>query len=364
MLLANAGTSMDHGGVAAQSIVDEAEDDPTLIAVLGMGRQGTRDAMVALDRAHIPMIGTFISATPLAESTTDYYHQVGPTNKRESAVAARYVRTALGARKAHIYYYGDGRDLYSADLRDQIHRAFGREHVEISGESPYRSAEGGTGIGLKQLGRQACDLGADEVAFYAGRAEHIPIFLDGMKSTCEGDYPKVMSGDDATRFVLAHGLSHYPGLSLGYLSFGSSLAWGSDYDAAGKVSGFFVSFSDHYGHSCDQTRDGSAILAYDSVRAFDLAVRNAPLDPGGLPERADIRAGLDKISLVTNTVLRGVSGKIDFGKRGGSVPIDKAVMVLRSGGARPDPWRVLLCGDLPTAQSPPDTGDRCPSPEG
>lgn len=367
VLLANAGNGMDHGRAAAESIADEKARDPRLLAVLGMGisREGTREAMIRLSEARIPMIGTFISATPLAENTTEYYHQVGPTNRRESTIAASYVKNVLGVDKAHVYYDGDPNDIYSADLRDQVNDAFAAQRIKVE-ESPYKIRAGDAGINLAQLGRQACELGGDAVAFYAGRAEHLPEFLTGMRSACEGNYPRIISGDDATRFVLAHslkdpGLKNFPGLSLDYLSFGSSLAWGADCRAARARAGFFVGYVDHYGSACVRTRDGGAILAYDSFMVFDQAAQNAPKDSVGMPTTDGVLAGLNMISGDSRGALRGASGNIDFGKGGHPVPVDKAVMILRATGSAA-PRRVLLCGVIWTAQPPADTA-KCPSAE-
>jgi len=362
VLLANAGSGMDHGRAAAESIADEKARDPRLLGVLGMGisRKGTREAMIRLSEARIPMIGTFISAAPLAETTTEYYHQVGPTNRRESVIAAYYAKHMLGVTKAHLYFAGDPDDLYSADLRNQVNDAFGAQGIDVE-ESPYKMAADDAGIDLAQLGRQACELGDDAVAFYAGRAEHLPAFLTGMRNGCEGSYPKIISGDDATRFVLARSLKNYPGLSLDYLSFGSSLAWGADCAAARAKAGFFVGYVDHYGSACVRTRDGSAILAYDSFMVFDQAVKNAPRDDFGLPTTDGVLAGLNTISVDSRGAMRGASGNIDFGKGGHPVPVDKAVMILRATGSAA-PRRVLLCGVIWTAQPPADTA-KCPAPE-
>ena len=357
VLLANAGAGMDHGRAAAESIARAASRDKTLVAVVGMGisREGTRQAMLRLDQARIPIIGTTISATDLAENTTPYYHQAGPTNKREATVSAHYAAKVLKAKHAVIYYLGDEDDLYSTDLRTQAQAAFTKEGMSTE-EHPYK---GKTGVDVSMLGRHACSIGRDAVAFYAGRAEGLNGFLSGLRNTCNGNFPKIISGDDATRFMLTGKLAIIPGLPLYYVSFGSSLAWGPECKDTPRQVGFYVGYLKHYGNACPNTWDGNAIMAYDSFHLFDQAVQNAPRDVKGAPSAEGVLFGLAKIG--GNGSLSGASGRIDFGTSGRSVPINKAVLILIADGAN-QPALTLLCGDLVTTGKQPDY-DKCPDPE-
>ena len=97
ILLANAGEDMQYAEFAAQKIKQKATRDTSMVAVVGLGisKRETGAAMLELSKdeeLRIPMIGTFLSATDLAINTTQYYHQVGPTNAREAAVAASYAK--------------------------------------------------------------------------------------------------------------------------------------------------------------------------------------------------------------------------------------------------------------------------------
>ncbi|MGH3972081.1 MAG: hypothetical protein ACRDS9_01960 [Pseudonocardiaceae bacterium] len=341
ILFANGGNLMNYGKMAAEEIVAEAEEDSSIVAILGLGisREGTRQAMVVLGEKKLPMVGTTISATELATTTTQYYYQVGFTNEREAQVAATRAKQ-LGVHAAIIYYWGDPDDHYSNDLKDQAAKELARQQIEVSAK-PY-GLTSGPGSDISLLGRDACSIPKDGIAFFAGRAEHFPVFLNGTKNSCEGNYPRVIAGDSVVRFVLNGGLSQFPGLDLEYISFASSLAMGPDCGTAASRVAFFSGYGRLFGDECIRTRDGNAMIAYDALLAVTQAARNAG-DPH--PSRDAIKAGLSDIS--GEDALVGASGVIDFPRSGAvqSVPRDKAILLLRASGDA-EPERVLLCGQI------------------
>jgi len=355
VLLANGGDGMDYGEGAAEAITREASEDDTLVAVVGLGisRTGARDAMIRLARtdASIPMIGTSISATELATNTTQYYHQVGPTNQREADVGAFYATTRLGVRNATIYYPDDEYDLYSNDLKNQAKIAFEARGLTVT-EEKYQITPSDEGDDISTTGRKACDVGPEGVVFYAGRAEQLSVFLSGMQTNCPGNYPNILSGDSITRSVLDGGLNQFPGLTVDYLAQASSLAWGSDCSEAFERVGFFVVYRKLFGEgACPSTRDGSSILAYDTLLVFTQGVRNTRV-PRPSPDA--VLRGIEDISSQGSGPLYGASGLIDYPRTGSkAIPKDKAILVLR-GQASETPKRMLLCGQLDTAQPPPD----------
>jgi ABC-type branched-subunit amino acid transport system substrate-binding protein len=363
VLLANAGDGMDYGRSAAEAIATEAGEDDTLVAVVGLGisREGTRDAIIRLAQydTPIPTIGTSISATELGTNTSTYYHQVGPTNQREAEVGVFYAATRLGVRNATIYYSGDNGDIYSNDLREQAKRAFEARGLAVR-EQPYRIDPGDNGGDISLVGRDACDVGPEGVVFYAGRTEQLSVFLRGMQSRCEGDYPNFLGGDDVARFVLDGGLNEFPGLTIDYLAQSSSLAWKSDCSGATNSVGFFVVYQELFGEgACSNTRSGGSLLAYDTLLVFIQGVRNTGV-PRPSPDA--LLRGIERISSEGAGPLRGVSGQIDYPRTGDqAIPKDKATLILR-GQASVEPERRLLCGQHDTAQPPPDNCSAPPGP--
>ena len=350
VLLANAGYEMDYGRSAAEAIAREAREDDTLVAVVGLGtsQEGTRDAIIRLADARIPTIGTSISATDLATNTSQYYHQVGPTNQREAEVGAFYSATRLDARNATIYYPDDIDDLFSNDLRDQAKRAFEARGLAVR-EKPYQI---GPRDNINLAGRDACDVGPEGVVFYAGRSNQLFVFLKGMQDRCEGDYPDFLGGDAVGRFVLDKGPNEFPGLTVDYLAQASSLAWGSECRGATDSVGFLAAYREQFGEAaCSSTRGGGSLLAHDTLLVFLQGVRNTAIER---PSPDAVLRGIEDISSEGRGPLRGASGEIDYPRTGSkSIPKDKATLVLR-GQASAEPERRLLCGQHDTAQPPPD----------
>jgi ABC-type branched-subunit amino acid transport system substrate-binding protein len=355
VLLANGGDGMDYGQGAAEAIAREASEDDTLVAVVGLGtsRAGTRDAILRLARpdTRIPTIGTVISTTGLATNTSQYYHQVAPTNQREAEIGAFYAATRLGAQNATIYYSGDKKDLYSNDLRDQAKRAFEANGLPVR-EKSYRINPGDDGDDINLVGQEACDVGPDGVVFYAGRASELSIFLKGMQDKCEANYPNFLGGDGVSRFVLDGGLKEFPGLTFDYLTQASSLALGSACSEASNSVGFFVTYRKLFGEgACPSTQRGGSLLTYDTLLVFTRGVRNS-----GVPRPSPdlVLRGIEDISSQGKGPLHGASGLIDYPRTGSkAIPKDKAILVLRA-QASEAPKRMLLCGQLDTAQPPPD----------
>jgi len=350
VLLANGGAEMEHGEAAAEAIAREASEDDALVAVLGLGssREGTRKAIVRLARSdtHIPMIGTVISATDLATRTSSYYHQVAPTNQREAEVGAFYAATQLRAQNATIYYSNDEEDLFSKDLADKAKDAFEVRGVAVR-ERPYQFDDSDD---INSAGRDACDVGPEGVAFYAGRASQLFAFLNGMQGKCQANYPRFLGGDSVSRFVLDGGLNNFPGLIVDYLALASSLAWGSECSGVPDSIGFFVVYQELFDEgACASTRRGGSLLAHDTLLVFIQGVRNTGVDR---PSPDAVLRGIEDISSQGRGPLLGASGQIDYPRTGSkAIPQDKAILVLR-GQAAMEPQLMILCGELGTAKPP------------
>jgi hypothetical protein len=353
IMLANAGDGMAHAPEAADAIAEHAQDDDTLLAVLGLGisKTATRTAMVRLGTARLPMVGTAITATQLVEDTTPFYRQVGPTNRRQAAVIASHA-AARGFTGAEIYSSSDEHDLYTHDLQAKLHDAFKQRDISSSTHK-YSTGTSPAGDTAERLGERACDLDpATEVAVYAGRAEQMDSFISGMTGRCSGSYPRVIAGDDVSRHLLARSQPIPNGLTVEYAALSTSLAW------AGGCTGstappFFKAleeFSTRHGLSgssrqCEDTRDGQAMLSYDSLDIVMKAIGSASAG-NGRPSPDAVLGQMEQIQGHT-----GVTGIIDYRNRA-RAPHDKAVFIVEVSGAA-EPRSVLRCGAI-GGQVPPE----------
>jgi hypothetical protein len=357
LLLANGGDQMNYGGRAAELIAGAARR-LRIVAVAGLGvsRTGVRDALVTLGGAGIATLGTLLSADQLT-ATTAYYHQVGPTDQREAAIAAYYAKKS-GVTEASIYYAGDPADLYSSNLADDVRAAFAARGIKIRQKTAYRTAApASSGADVTSLGQQACPAEKGYLVFFAGRPDEFNNFLLGMRGSCLSGYPRILAGDAITQFVLAHRTGNFPGLSLDYMSEASGVAWAPACSAAKWQPFFSLYFAAGFGPLCDTGQAVRAMFGWDAVQTIEAAAirvraqNSNPLYPGALLQ------GLN--SLTGQFAVSGVTGRIEFSGTAAvpQAPVNKAMLVV---GTDSDglPVLQLLCGDIPTALAP-DSG--CPT---
>jgi ABC-type branched-subunit amino acid transport system substrate-binding protein len=358
LLLANGGDQMNYGGRAAQLIAG-AKDRLRIVAVTGLGisREGVQQAVLELDTAGIPTLGTLLSADQLT-SLAATYHQVGPANLREAAVAAFYAKEKKHVTESSMYYAGDPTDLYSANLAEDVRAAFVARGIAVREFAAYRTGTGTPGADVTSLGQQACPAKPGYLVFFAGRPDEFGKFLLGMRGRCPAAYPMMLAGDAITEFVLAGRQANFPGLPLDYLSPASGVAWGPDCAAAQSRERFFTAYHDEgFGPPCDIGEAGRAMFGYDALQTVQAAITrlrtlNAnPAQPGALLQ------GLT--GLRGTAAVAGVTGVIDFDGTGrnAQVPVDKAMLVIGTGLAAKPVLR-LLCGAIPTGLRP---SPGCPS---
>lgn len=348
--LANAGQDMMYAKLAAMAITE----DDTIKAVIGptQSRKETKEAIELLDQNEVPMVGTAISATPLA-SVASHYFQVGPTNKREALVAAHHAVTQR-ITKATIVYSDNDDDLYSKDLHEQTATAFDGMGIDVE-EIPYhhdpQNVRPGTAEPPNSVAKKICVEHPDRMVFYAGRNDAISPFLNGMKDSCGSTYPVLLAGDDVTRFVINDSLAGFPNIRLKYFSFASRLAWGSKCDSQDFPIQYSALFTDSNAFkACSDSQLDGSMLTYDAARTlFTQAVAEVPVTKSGLLIGLQNTSGLNS--------LLGATGRISFSRTGGE-PANKAILLLEATHGKPT-TRVLLCGEHPTAVPAPDiTG--CP----
>ncbi|MHA6804335.1 ABC transporter substrate-binding protein [Salinifilum ghardaiensis] len=318
--LANGGSTMGHAGQAAEDIVERAEQDPSLVAVAGMGGSwgNTRTAIHRLGRAGLPMIGTTTSAEALAQNS-ELFHQIPPGNRREAEVVAHYLSGKPDAPE-HVQIYHSAADadpsnldLYSEDLAVKTKQALERRGIRA------------TLVDEKPIVQSNIDCNA--ALFYADRSAGLDHFLYSVQNACEADsFPHLLASDDTSKYVLGEELSKYREITLDYVSFvGPPTPNGAD------------------GPQVDSAEQ-RAYLAYDAVYLVHHAVNTvlAGQNPGsngtGAPTEpigpATVWRGLAEVDL--NNVLYGSSGDLAYWQPSGSgggvhrqIPVDGTIAIRR-----------------------------------
>jgi ABC-type branched-subunit amino acid transport system substrate-binding protein len=349
---------MNHGGRAARLIAGSASR-LGIVAVTGLGvsRTGTKDALKVLDAAGIPTLGTLLSADELTRTVVSY-HQVGPANSREAAVAAFYAKDRLKVAEAAIFYSGDPADIYSQNLAEDVRREFGNLRIRVQESTPYRTRPDMDGADVTSLGQQACPARPGYLIFFAGRPDDFGRFLQGMKTACPDRYPQILAGDAVTEFVTG-GLAGYPGLPLSYMSPASSRVWGPDCaDVEQKVPFFAQYRAAGYGDACGTGQSSRAMFGWDAMAAiWTAAVQVTGINPEAVITSQAVLQGLN--SLTGAAAVQGITGALDFSRGGASpqLPLNKTMLVL-SAGRDGVAELVLQCGTTATALAP---DPRCPT---
>ena len=358
LLLANGGDQMNHGGRAAR-LIAAAADRLHIVAVTGLGvsRSGTKDALKELDAAGIPTLGTLLSADELTRTVVSY-HQVGPANSREAAVAAFYAKERLKTTEAAVYYSGDPADIYSHNLAEDVRREFSNRGIRVDEFTPYRTRPEMDGFDVTSLGQQACPGRPGYLIFFAGRPDEFGRLLQGMKTTCPDRYPTILGGDAITEF-LSDRLAGYPGLPLYYMSPASSRVWGSDCAGIEQTVPFFAQYrAAGYGDACTSGQASRAMFGWDALTAiWTGAVLANGVNPAAVVTPQAVLQGLN--NLTGAAAVQGVTGTLDFSRGGASpqLPLNKTMLVLSAGSDGPATL-VLQCGRTATAR-PPDP--KCPA---
>ncbi|GIG60637.1 hypothetical protein Lfu02_50090 [Longispora fulva] len=349
VLIANAGYRMGQAPLVADLVAAR----PGVVAVTGMGQSlaPTRVAMGRLQAAGLPMVGSVTSDDELP-GLYPLYHQVGPANLREAAVAAAFARTRLDATTIRVYASGDPDDSYSSNLAHDAEEAFAKAGlaVELPGQGRYRT-EAAPALPLPTAAQRGIDAcGSDSLPFFAGREAELSEFLSGLSQSCPSKRVRILAGDDATRFVLDGKLVGFPNVELRYLSFASSAALAAGGGPTGcQPARFYQLYQELFARQCDDALDGRALIGRDAVMVVAQAVsriqeRGAriPVSPG------EVRWGIWRIGDPRPFV--GASGLIDYSHAAtGQVPRNKVVLVMLAQVGQPRPTLEWQCGTLDDA---------------
>ncbi len=324
-------------------MTEERTGTRTPITYLGMaiGQRWKRRRWYSRIPGH-PIVHVVGSSAPdaLADQLADHlmksvpYAEVAQQTAEgnpEARVAAYYAKERRSDISVASVYYAAG-DEYSKNLAFDL-----KEELEAKGMPRIDPISYGTDVVNK--GMEACtndDLDSRLINF-AGRGDDFGSFLQGIDNACLGQKPKLLAGDDVSKFVLSEQSEDYSEVSFDYFSFDNQ----ENADVAGR-----------------------AVLGYDATTVLSEAVRRINEHPGIPCTPQTVWHGLAEINGEPPFV--GESGVIDFGAPGGQIAMDKAISVwrihegqlrkLNPGGPPPKPERVLLCGDLQGTEGEP----QCP----
>ncbi|WP_130799515.1 hypothetical protein [Streptomyces otsuchiensis] len=199
VVVANGGDEMGEAElVAREMLAPLAESDPTVVGVLGLDRTiaETKLAIAELGRAGVPVIGTTLTGTGLAEVSPLYFQMV-PDNDRQALLIAAYAEH-LRAERVTIHHP----PLERGDAYVETLVAGTTERVTESGREV--TAEGWTDSPGELT--SLCADGEDrsrELVYYVGREADFGGFLRQVTSGCTRTdrLPQIVASDSVSRFV-------------------------------------------------------------------------------------------------------------------------------------------------------------------
>ncbi|WP_225835292.1 hypothetical protein [Streptomyces sp. NK08204] len=321
------------------------------VAGIGQSTDDNKQAVRALTRRGIPVIGSSITADDLANGQhgQDPYPglaRVAPTNTDEARALASFAKVSAG--KALLVYDKPG-DPYTRTLQESFAALIKGSPYEPQPFTPPadRSEEGTTANTFRQITHLVCDTSREtDTILFAGRHTQLRQFINALGGRgCQDRRFTVLTGDEASylthestldRSALRHNLS------VRYTSLAHPDAWTRD---PAKRGGSAADFRQLQQMLTDAARepvgpigpapldDGQLITGYDTMRLAVHGIREAVPDGGSVPALADV--GLQWPQVKGSLRVDGASGWICLDVHGN--PYDKAVPIVEltpRGGAR------------------------------
>lgn len=341
IVFVNAGREMRHGPKAAAMLAKLAAADRTIVGVVGLAvsSRATAETIKAIGRVGLPMVASSLTADGI-ERESPLYYQIAPQNRREAQVAVRYARDRLGVSgPVTVVTSTDEDDLYAttlaADVREEFTRAGFVVRQRVYTPSPGLATQDAEEP--RVVGQKLC--GVDGLVFYTGRPADFEQLLDGVNGTCKSAPPRILAGDDVSRYVAnKEQRERFPHIPFDYFALAPG---GQNCFSGGELSNTLrVLFPSR----CARTRDSfladDGSTAYDALTVVVAAVnrlRGTVVSPGAVWHMIS--------GLTGSTRIDGTSGVIDFGRDGAQVPLDKFVAVMRVDGLGA-PTVQGTCGDI------------------
>lgn len=316
LLAVNTGQNMDFSGIAVDRVLAMARRDPTVVGVVGMGRntKASHDAIMRLDAAGLAVVDTVNSSDELPG--LPHFYGLAATDHDEADVAADEIRHLRRTDRMLIVSPAPAPTReYGSELADDVASDVGSARSERLVYGPGDIAD---------RVREACLRTPYRLVYYAGRAEDLNGLMTGLSNGGCLDHPLTLfGGDEISRANFGfdpHQVGLAKNLTVYYTTFNylpNLIGDGRDRDNP-----FFTLAKNTLG--IDPARytllaDGQMALAYDATDALYEAARNTFTTlrlTGHDAEHAagsrSVTSGSVLLALPGVTVPKGATGKIVF----------------------------------------------------
>jgi hypothetical protein len=206
VLLANGGADMGHQRVTADAIAEYADRDPTVVGVVGFGRdlQSSPDVTRRLHAVGLPVVSGTNSATYLPKDFSNWFSLAAPDEHQAEALGlvARQLRTRGRAPHALVLARDtkESQDRYTSEQALYGGEMLKREGFRLLPGQSYRVANGKPELRLHA--ESICrGESVPSVIYFAGRVEDIgPLMTQlGTEPGCANREISILTGDDLSK---------------------------------------------------------------------------------------------------------------------------------------------------------------------
>ncbi len=336
LVLANQGNTDDQWQPVADQLVEMAEGDHPLVAVIGLGvsTAQTRERAEYLSDHDIPMVGALLTADELNHNNIPGFIRVSPTTQDYAKALRRYLETRNDLNSAVMVYdmnSDSGADLFTKSLKEDLGQEMqylinGRPPLPFVGASiPTNASSGRFDIVTPNICSEPPDI-----VIYAGREVDLKGFLQSLGGRqCLGIPLTVITAADIG-VLLREREQQLSAANLTVVHAGTSDAEGWGRGVAGTPQNYsdFLSAFRGNGFTDKNLINSEAIMMHDALLTVEKAVRLAT--PGETPlTAANVRSVL--LTLNGQYQVQGASGTLSFSSRstGAGNPQGKPVPLLQ-----------------------------------
>jgi ABC-type branched-subunit amino acid transport system substrate-binding protein len=320
LMIASADVDSLSPQMVAQKIVQAAQQDPTIVGVVGWSTSAsTESALPVLTAAHIPLISPTASSDNLS-GKSPYFFRVAPTDQQQAIVAAQYVSDTLHAK--HVALFVDSNDSYSNSLASAFKGALqGTDGKVVTNTYTYVKGDPNTiDVQMNTVLQQQPDL-----IYFAGYVDDVSVVLSHLTACQNHQQCLLVMGGDALYVQGNYSLQDFK--NYDHLLFTSFAFQPQDQIRHPQFFTDYARFFDPkglyragtYGYNAT---DADAILSYDATSVFVQAREQLAT------QQRTSHLTIQAMQQVLHTLhVDGVSGSISFDQDGN--PVHKGVVILK-----------------------------------
>jgi ABC-type branched-subunit amino acid transport system substrate-binding protein len=335
LVLANQGNTDDQWQPVADQLVEMAEGDHPLVAVIGLGvsTAQTRERAEYLSDHDIPMVGALLTADELNHNNIPGFIRVSPTTQDYAKALRRYLETRNDLNSAVMVYdmnSDSGADLFTKSLKEDLGQEMqylinGRPPLPFVGASiPTNASPGRFDIVTPNICSEPLD-----VVIYAGRQVDLKGFLQSLAGRqCFLTPLTVITAADIG-MLLREREQQLGAANLTVVHAGTSYAegWERSVEGTPQNYGDFLSAFRGHGFTDKNLIDSEAIMMHDALLTAEQAVGLATSGETP-PTAANVRSVL--LNLSGEFQVQGASGTLSFSSGpGAGNPQGKPVPLLQ-----------------------------------